>query len=73
MTKEEYNNLPLGSKVWFRPDFFVYAFPGVIREQDGVRTVYINFFGHGQCHFRRVDYNEKFYGWIRRFEDGRNV
>ncbi|MBO4513781.1 MAG: hypothetical protein J5746_13560 [Victivallales bacterium] len=77
MTKEEYNKLPVGTVVWFKPAYFAFAMPGVIKTTlTGGRGIWVNFFGDGQCLFTPQDYNEKhFYECVtikttRREENG---
>lgn len=47
----EYNALPLETEVWFKPPYFKYRMPGVVKRRDGIRGVLVNFLGDGQCFF----------------------
>ena len=51
MTQEDYERLPDGTRVWFCTDFFAIPILGVIKTKNGERGIWVNFFGHGQCHF----------------------
>lgn len=51
MTQCEFHSLPVGTTVWFEPNYFKFPMVGVIKEIDGVKGVWINFFGQAQCLF----------------------
>ena len=51
MTKQEFENLKEGRKVWFYPNYLRFAFPAIVKTIDGVKGLWVNFFGDGQCHF----------------------
>ena len=51
MTKERYESLRDGTRVWFHPSYFAYSMLGVIKTVNGERGIWVNFFGDGQCHF----------------------
>ena len=51
MTKAEFEALPEGAKVWYEPMYFAFPVLGVVKVVDGVKGVYVNLFGDGQCQF----------------------
>ena len=61
MTKEEFDSLPEETRVWYAPTYFAFPFPGVVRTIDGLKGVWINFYGDGQCHFAPLTYHTSFY------------
>ena len=61
MTRNEFDALEEETRVWFHPTYFAFPFPGVVRTINGVKGVWINFFGDGQCHFTPLTYHTKFY------------
>ena len=75
MTKEEFEKLADGEKVWYSPTYFAFPMLGVIRtiaKADGVwgefsrggRGVWVNFFGDGQCLFTPPPYGDRWYTWV---------
>lgn len=62
MTKTDYDSLPVGTKVWFKPSYLSFAMLGTVKEKDGERGIWVNFFGDGQCMFQPM--TESFYGCV---------
>lgn len=67
MTKEKFDKLPDGTKVWFSPAYFAFPMLGIIRTIDGERGIWINFFGDGQCLF--VPRRPQHYDYITTWEE----
>lgn len=65
MTADEYNALPEGVSVWFRPPYFAFAMPATVRIAGGRRCLWVNFYGDGQCLFAPQDgRKKKFASWV---------
>ena len=64
MTKEEFDNLPEGAKVWYAPTYFAFPMAGVVMTVDGVKGVWVNFFGDGQCLFTPPSSYDRWYTWV---------
>ena len=58
MTIKEWRQLKPGDKVWVKPDYFVFAFIGVIKMKDSRKIVWINLFGDAQFAWRNDDKNK---------------
>ena len=68
MTRKQFDRLEDGVMVWFRPPYFAYRMPGVVRTIDGRRSVWVNFFGDGQTHFTPQEgHEERFASWVEPF------
>ena len=68
MTSKQFNRLEDGVMVWFRPPYFAYRMPGVVRTVDSKRGVWVNFSGDGQCHYAsQAGREERFASWIEPF------
>lgn len=51
MTREDFDKLADGTKVWYSPTYFAFPMPGTIKTVNGVKGVWVNFYGDGQCFF----------------------
>ncbi len=61
MTKEDFDKLAEGAKVWYAPTYFTFPMLGIVKTIDGVKGVWVNFYGDGQCHFAPQEgYGQKF-------------
>lgn len=68
MTKDDFDKLKDGDKVWFSPSYFSIPMLGVARTIRGEKGVWVNFFGDGQCHF--VPRGEGFFTTLARYREG---
>ena len=64
MTKEEFDKLDDGTKVWYAPTYFAFPMLGVIKTIGGEKGVWVNFYGEGQCLFTPPPYSERWYTWV---------
>ncbi len=65
MTPEEFNVLSDGASVWFRPPYFAFPMPAIVRIRNGRRGLWINFYGDGQCLFVPQEEREaRFADWV---------
>jgi len=65
MTAEEFNSLEDGASVWFRPPYFAFPMPAIVRIKNVRRGLWVNFFGDGQCLFSPQEGQEKkFAKWV---------
>jgi len=75
MTRQEFDDLPVGTKVWFKPGYFAYRIPGTVkifgRGESAIKGIWVNFFGDGQCFFAHGLFREdRFYSFVSRVIDG---
>lgn len=69
MTREEFDNLPEETPVWFHPSYFAFPMLGVVRTINGLRGVWINFFGDAQCHFAPLAYHPPLYDNVTLYDN----
>ena len=70
MTKDDFEKLKDGDKVWFCPTYFAFPMLGVVKHgYRSMKGVWVNFFGEGQCLFAPL--TEAFYCAVSRYVEGR--
>lgn len=64
MTRDDFDNLRDGDRVWFAPSYFAFPMLAVVKTVD-----WVNFFGEGQCLFAPL--TEAFYCSVSPCRGGR--